>query len=474
VAPLPTIDHLAEFYSRRRDIGQCRLISFGYRRAQKYVLCHATKLLLETLLARGSFSNLLPLTGLTDIPLIRSDGTLLDKPGYDEQSGVLYLPSGAAIKIPKNPTLDDAKNAVAILGDLIRGFPFVTPTDRAVAISALISACCRPAIGPTPLHAFSAPTPRTGKGLLVSLVSIVATGGEPGRFVLRARNDDDELEKCLATQLLKGRRVISIDNVMGSLGGAAICSFLTEQTQSIRILGQSKDADIVVTSFFMANGNNLCLADDLNPRSVLCRLDAKCEHPEERPFDFDAREEARTNRGKYVSACLTIVRAHHAAGSPGRTIPLGGFEGWSRRVRDALIWAALPDPCGNQSKLRENDPDLGQFITLAEVWKDKISENKISGRAKASEIVKEAEQSGGEFKAALMTVAGKGPIVDSSGLGRYLKKYQDRPIGKFKFTCSEGRAHSTLWRLRVQNDDGAWPKYPEDTDDPNPGSAPGP
>jgi putative DNA primase/helicase len=133
-------------------------------RQNRYVLCHATKLLLETLLARGSFSNLLPLTGLTDIPLIRSDGTLLDKPGYDEQSGVLYLPSGAAIKIPKNPTLDDAKNAVAILGDLIRGFPFVTPTDRAVAISALISACCRPAIGPTPLHAFSAPTPRTGKG----------------------------------------------------------------------------------------------------------------------------------------------------------------------------------------------------------------------------------------------------------------------------------------------------------------------
>jgi hypothetical protein len=65
-----------------------------------------------------------------------------------------------------------------------------------------------------------------------------------------------------------------------------------------------------------------------------------------------------------------------------------------------LIWAGLPDPCGNQSKLRENDPDLGQFITLAELWKDKISENKISGRAKASEIVKEAEQSGGEFKAA--------------------------------------------------------------------------
>lgn len=209
--------------------------------------------------------------------------------------------------------------------------------------------------------------------------------------------------------------------------------------------------------------------------------------PEERPFDFDARKEARTNRGKYVSACLTVIRAHRAAGSPGGTIPLGGFEGWSRRVRDALIWAGLPDPCGNQSKLRENDPDLGQFITLAELWKDKISENKISGRAKASEIVKEAEQSGGEFKAALMTVAGKGPIVDSSRLGRYLRKYQDRPIGKFKFTCSEGRANSTLWRLRVQNDDGKWPKYPEDPEDPddpddpskrddhpNPGSAPGP
>jgi putative DNA primase/helicase len=426
-------------------------------RAKKYVSCHATKLLLESILARGSFSNLLPLNGLTDIPLIRSDGTLLDKPGHDEQSGVLFLPSGIVIKIPRNPTLDDAKNAVAILSKLVREFPFVTETDRAVAISALISACCRPTIGPTPLHAFSAPTPRTGKGLYVSIVAIVATGCEPGRFVL-TKHDEDELEKRLNTQLLKGQRIISIDNITKALGGDAICTTLTEKTQAIRILGQSRDVDIANTAFLMANGNNLCLEDDLNPRSVLCRMDSGKEHPEERQFRFNARALAHRARGVLVSACLTIVLAHHAAGSPRKTIPLGGFEGWSRRVRDALIWAGMPDPCGNKAALRDNDPKKDQFLVIARLMEENMAGICKAAKYpefKASEVTAFAESQGGEFKSTLMAVAGIGPIVDPGRLGTYFNKYENRPIGGYKMTKDKGNSNVTWWKLsHDENSDG--------------------
>jgi hypothetical protein len=76
---------------------------------------HAPELLLKTFLERGKLSGLKPLTGLTDIPLIRRNGTLLDVPGYDEATGIFYKPSGLALDIPANPTVDDAIEAVETL-----------------------------------------------------------------------------------------------------------------------------------------------------------------------------------------------------------------------------------------------------------------------------------------------------------------------------------------------------------------------
>jgi hypothetical protein len=76
---------------------------------------HAPDLLLKTLLARGKLATLKPLTGITDIPLIRHDGGLLDVPGYDEATGIYYQASQLELDIPEDPTLDDAKEAVETL-----------------------------------------------------------------------------------------------------------------------------------------------------------------------------------------------------------------------------------------------------------------------------------------------------------------------------------------------------------------------
>lgn len=64
---------------------------------------HAPELLLKTLLERGKFSGLKPLTGVTDIPLIRRNGSLLDVPGYDKSTGILLQPVSSRSRHPRKP-----------------------------------------------------------------------------------------------------------------------------------------------------------------------------------------------------------------------------------------------------------------------------------------------------------------------------------------------------------------------------------
>jgi putative DNA primase/helicase len=231
---------------------------------------HAPDLLLKTFLERGKLSGLKPLTGITDIPLVRHDGSLLDAPGYDEATGIYYQPSGLTLDIAEDPTLDDAKEATETLKHLIRDFPFQSKVDMAAAISAFISAVNRPTLGSSPMHAFTSPTPGSGKSLLATLVTIISTGSLPS-FITQGA-DDEELEKRVSAQMLAGRRVINIDNCNHPIKGSALCNLLTAESVSLRILGRSEMPDIISSSFILINGNNVRLADDMVRRTVLCNL----------------------------------------------------------------------------------------------------------------------------------------------------------------------------------------------------------
>jgi hypothetical protein len=75
------------------------------------------------------------------------------------------------------------------------------------------------------------------------------------------------------------------------------------------------------------------------------------ETPDERPemraeFRYpDLRAFVRANRGRLLSAALTILLGWFAAGRPVHGLaPWGSFEGWSGVVREAVVFAGLPDP----------------------------------------------------------------------------------------------------------------------------------
>ena len=76
------------------------------------------------------------LIGTVEAPTLRQDGSVLDRPGYDPASGILFDPGGVDFPaIPSHPTKADAERALAEWLELFAEFPFVDEADRAVAVS---------------------------------------------------------------------------------------------------------------------------------------------------------------------------------------------------------------------------------------------------------------------------------------------------------------------------------------------------
>jgi putative DNA primase/helicase len=167
----------------------------------------------KTLMERGYSLRLPVLVGVVNCPQLAADGRILDKPGYDAKTGVFFDPRGAKFPtIAESPTKDDALAGVKRLLALVRTFDFQSETDRSVAVSLILTRLARIAMASAPLHAFDAPTAGSGKSMLVDIASILATGERAIVFAQGAK--PEEFEKRLAVQLIMGRQIIAIDNIM--------------------------------------------------------------------------------------------------------------------------------------------------------------------------------------------------------------------------------------------------------------------
>ena len=101
-------------------------------------------------------------------PVVKPSGDILDKPGYDPETHLYYLPS-PDLKIPPIPLLpdnEDVKKARNLLNEVIIDFPFVTEADFTNMVALMLTPFIRPAIlGPVPLAIISAPQAGSGKTL---------------------------------------------------------------------------------------------------------------------------------------------------------------------------------------------------------------------------------------------------------------------------------------------------------------------
>ena len=199
-----------------------------------------------------------PLLGIVHTPQLRADGSLVVAQGYDPDMRLLFKFDGEVFPaIPEHPTKDDALAALKLIEDEISTFPFKTDVDRAVLLSLFLTVLCRRSIDVAPMHAFTAPTPRTGKSLLVSLASILASGRSAS--VIAQGKNDEEFRKTFAASLMAATPIIAIDNCLRPLTGDWLDQAITEERIDLRVLGHSRN---VIVEFGLADHRHRQQSDD--------------------------------------------------------------------------------------------------------------------------------------------------------------------------------------------------------------------
>jgi hypothetical protein len=303
------------------------------------------------------------LESVTESPLLRPDGSVLSAAGYDQVTRVYYAPS-PSLKlpvIPTEPSSDDVVNAVAIIDDVLEGFPFVDGASKANAYAMLLTPIVRRAVtGNVPIALVDAPQAGTGKSLLAEIVALIHTGSDAAMQPSPARGDESEWRKMLGAVLLNGNALVVFDNIDHRLQSASLALAVTASTWTDRILGQTKTITLPVRCTWIATGNNLQLGGDLPRRCVWIRLDAGTSLPFQR-VGFrhpDLKSWVREHRGELLCALLTIARAWFVAGKPaGAVEALGGFESWVKIVGGILAHAGISGFLQNLDRLyEESDP----------------------------------------------------------------------------------------------------------------------
>lgn len=414
--------------------------------ADDYVKANCPKDITEVYLARDGRWRLPFLLGVVTAPTLRPDGSLLDKPGYDELTGLIYDPLGIDFPaVAESPTRDDALAALELLKEPIRGYP-LQGAQLAVAISAIITTVIRRALRTAPMHAFSASTAGSGKSMLVDIAAMIATGS-PAAVTSTGRDKygDAELEKRLTSSMLASDAVLSLDNLEEPLGSAFLCQLLTQTDVKLRPLGKSVNVVVPVTTSFFATGNNLIILGDLTRRILVANFAVDEERPELRKFDFNPLDLCKDKRAQYVHAALTIVRAYLVSGENVDEVPLGSYGEWSRLVRDPLIWLGVGNPVDVMEEVRKGDPRLNDLRQMLTAWSEKFGSNPC-GVDEAIAAANEQWPNVGpndeiyvnkDLREALMSIAGAGNTINGKRLSWYLRKNKDRTVDGLRFMVDE-------------------------------------
>lgn len=109
---------------------------------------------------------------------------------------------------------------------------------------------------------------------------------------------------------------------------------------------------------------------DLLRRVLTIRLDPRCSTPATLSYSSSPVEKVRKNRGRYVSAVLTIIQAWRMAGSPrANVLRIANYNGaWSDYCRHPLIWLGYPDPATTLIEQIKHDPDAELLKELLLEW----------------------------------------------------------------------------------------------------------
>lgn len=404
--------------------------------------------------ARGQWRGIRRLEAVVEVPTLRADGTVLQEPGYDSLTGILFQPKATFPPVADHPTAAQAKQARDALLEIVEDFPFQTDAHKAAWLAALITPLARYGFhGPAPLFLIDANVRGSGKSLLADVVSEINAGREMSR--MSQPKDDDECRKRITAVAVAGETLMLLDNLDRMLGNASLDAALTATSWTDRILGTSEMASgTPLFATWYATGNNVIMAADTARRTVHIRLESPEENPEEREgfHHPDLLRWVRQERPRLAVAAVTILAGYCAAGRPNMAVrPWGSFEAWSDLVRQAIVWSGLPDPGATRKELTSQaDREAAALRQLIAGWEEIDPSGAGMTVAAVLKILLESPHDHEGLRAALWELAPPrdGKTLNARSIGMRLHHLRRRVVDG-KFLDRRDGDQGAIWKIEA-------------------------
>jgi hypothetical protein len=382
------------------------------------------------------------------------DGSIITENGYHYRMAAWVDLGSLKVAPPKeNPTPDDMVAAMATIHEIFCDFNFTDDASRANTYALMFLPFVRQLIdGPTPLWMVTASTPGTGKGLLLDVLSLLATGEPPLNHTESRSND--EWRKSITSLLNKSPTSIRLDNIKYSLTSGALASALTCSMWSDRLLGHNdRQIELPNDAVWTATANNPDISDEIARRTVFLTLAT----PEEKPWRRTGfRHSPLTrwvlqHRTTLIEAIHTCLRYWVIQGQPKwEGLPLGSFEACCELLGGVLDCLGMIGFLENRELIYDRvDAHTADLRGFVDSWWHRHGGNHVC-------------------VAELHTLATDQDLLDwalgdgnersqKSRLGRRLRKCLDRVFGSFRICEGPRTNNAATYFLEYQGDNGEAP-----------------
>ena len=413
------------------------------------------------LAARGEWS-VPELNGTIRAPIIRPDGSLLNCPGYDHNTGLFLIPSLDPEQYPDIPEFPDFAQVSAALDRLwepFEQFPFVDNLSRANQLAALLTAAVRPVLETAPAFAWNAYRAGTGKSKAAKATAWLQ-GCEPEESPWSEAAE--EQRKRIMSALIAGSPTILLDNISVRLESDALSALLTAARYRDRRLGSNDEPSLPARVLVTATGNNLRFVGDLNRRFLSITIDHAVERPERLVFSFDPVERMRERWLEYRGAALTILRGFLAAGAPARGDGgAGSYKQWDALIRQCVVWIrdqqlasfGLDDPSKAFTRNYAVDPETAKLRALLHAWHERHLDKHVGVYDLVEDALGDTPEpdtcrSRAYLRDALEEIAGDREGINRRRLGRWIERHGGRIIDGLRIESVGNSRGRCFWRVR--------------------------
>ncbi|MFJ9027594.1 bifunctional DNA primase/polymerase [Streptomyces sp. NPDC102274] len=380
-----------------------------------------------------------PLRGIVTSPVIRPDGSLLQSPGYDNETGLYLHPRVALRRLRAEVSADSlAKAKDIVLHQMLADFPWEKPSDRAHYLGALLTPILRPYFhGPTPMFILSSTSAGSGKSLLKDIFKY-AYGSSDTPWP----ENDTELRKSITTQLYTtGHPVIVLDNLPNgyTVKSPVLSALLTAETWGDRVLGASASVSMPNDRLWILTGNGLQTGGDNGRRAMWVRINPNVPDPDQRDgFKVgDLRPWLRANASTVVAALVTMVRAWVAAGSPTVRTRKGDYSEWASMLAGLLDFLGVPGWMADRADAMRQDSETAEWAAFLIAWRERFGDEIITAGSAGSTLAEHVPRH-----------PKTGELPSANVLGGWLKARDGRFFGDLRIIrVWDSHRCSNRWRV---------------------------